>query len=305
MIKILFSIISCILFLIVTFAEIYFTIKYTSKKARKENMSKIDFAREKDYYREILKEYSPAELSYIDDFKVEIPREIVATILNLKLKRKIEINKNEIKVIDSEIEGLRKTEKFVLQNIVDGKVQIDNSGYIESYAQDEAIKDELIKKNSELEGRKRNKKMLIKIGLTLIILIILFIIICNNAEKINELNNNVISTILTILTFIYSIILFMSLTIMPIAMIVYSLLQINSYSRTEKGEEVNRKIEGLKQYITDYSLLKEKEQNELILWEEYLIYSVIFGLNKTSIVDEISKLIEINFQYGKIYFEKY
>jgi len=55
--------------------------------------------------------------------------------------------------------------------------------------------------------------------------------------------------------------------------------------------------------MIDYSLLNEKSKNELIIWEEYLIYSVIFDLNDT-IVQEMSKLIEIEFEYGKIYFEK-
>lgn len=43
-----------------------------------------------------------------------------------------------------------------------------------------------------------------------------------------------------------------------------------------------------------YSNLSEKDKNDLILWNEYLIYSVIFGIN-TQIVDELIELI---------YFEK-
>lgn len=299
MIEILLSMILCVLFLIIMLALIYITIKFTAKKAIQENMSEIDFSKDKDYYREILKQYTPAELSYIDDYKVEIPREIVAIILNLKLKNKIEISGNEIKVIDSNLENLRKTEKYVLQNIVDGKVKIGNSGYIESYAQDEAIEDELVEKNSERKGKERVKKMIIKILLIEILLFLSFIFICSNTEKINALNNN------TIVIAIYLLILGISFFTIPIIMFVYPLMQINSYSRTEEGEEINKKIEGLKQYMKDYSLLKEKEQNELVLWEEYLIYSVIFGLNNTKITEDISKMIEIEFQYGKIYFEKY
>ena len=48
----------------------------TIQRSRCENMSKADFSREKDYYRDILKIYTPAELSYIDDFKVKSEREI-------------------------------------------------------------------------------------------------------------------------------------------------------------------------------------------------------------------------------------
>jgi len=52
-----------------------------------------------------------------------------------------------------------------------------------------------------------------------------------------------------------------------------------------------------------HSLLNEKSKNELIIWEEYLLYSVIFGLNDT-IVQEMSKFIEIPFENKRIYFEK-
>lgn len=284
--------------MLLTIVGIYFTVKYISNKAREENMSKIDFAKDKGYYREILKEYSPAELSYIDNFKIEIPREIVAIVLNLKLKNKIEIAEDKIKVIDSNTDGLKRTEKFILENIVDGKVKIDNSGYIESYAQDEAIKDGLVRKNTD--GDKRSKKMFIKCVAIGIFLFVLFIIICNNIEKLNQFNE-IGMVIGLILIFICAGIFFVSFPSLVTAMITYHLMQINSYGRTEKGEEINKRIEGLKQYIADYSLLDERGKNDLNIWEEYLIYSVIFDLNDTTIVSEIAKLIEIEFQYGKIY----
>ena len=69
----------------------YIGKKMARKKVERENMSKIDFSKQKDYYRDILEGYSAAELRYIDDFKFDEKREIVATLLSLKLKNKIEI----------------------------------------------------------------------------------------------------------------------------------------------------------------------------------------------------------------------
>ena len=48
----------------------------------------------------------------------------------------------------------------------------------------------------------------------------------------------------------------------------------------------------------------KKKKKELILWEEYLIYSVIFDLNDTGIVQNISRLIDIKYELGKFYFIK-
>ena len=62
------------------------------------------------------------------------------------------------------------------------------------------------------------------------------------------------------------------------------------YERTARGEELNKKIEGLKNYIRDYSLLSEKNAYTISLWEDYLIYSVVFGQNDV-IVKEFEKYI--------------
>ena len=62
------------------------------------------------------------------------------------------------------------------------------------------------------------------------------------------------------------------------------------YKRTDLGEEINYKIEGLKKYIKDYSLLDEKEQEMLEIWDEYLIYSLIFKQNNT-IKNDMEKFV--------------
>ena len=51
------------------------------------------------------------------------------------------------------------------------------------------------------------------------------------------------------------------------------------YFRTQKGEDINEKLEGLKKYLKDYGDMKNKEAEMVNLWEDYLIYSIIFGEN--------------------------
>ena len=46
--------------------------------------------------------------------------------------------------------------------------------------------------------------------------------------------------------------------------------------------------EALKNYLKDYGSLEQKGHEELALWDEYLIYSVMFGQNK-EIVKEIKE----------------
>ena len=67
----------------------------------------------------------------------------------------------------------------------------------------------------------------------------------------------------------------------------------NSYIRTEKGYEIHTKLEGLKYFLKDFGNMSHKEKEELPLWEDYLTYSVLFGMNK-NIVADMEKYIEIN-----------
>ena len=67
-------------------------------------------------------------------------------------------------------------------------------------------------------------------------------------------------------------------------------------------KRIEEKIEGLKNYIKDFSILDEREQQELMIWDEYLIYSVLFNQNQ-KIVDDLSSLVEAEYEVGKVYFE--
>ena len=82
----------------------------------------------------------------------------------------------------------------------------------------------------------------------------------------------------------------------------YLILKHNSYERTEIGEEINKNIEGLKNFIKDFSILSEREQEELTIWDDYLIYSVLFNQND-KIISQLSSLVEAEFETGKVYFE--
>lgn len=59
-----------------------------------------------------------------------------------------------------------------------------------------------------------------------------------------------------------------------------------NYTRTIKGNELLNKAYALKNYLRDYSLIKNRTEEELVLWEYYLIYSIILDVN-VKIKDEI------------------
>ncbi len=52
-----------------------------------------------------------------------------------------------------------------------------------------------------------------------------------------------------------------------------------NYRRTIKGKNLLNKAYALKNYLKDYSLIKNRTEKELILWEYYLIYAIILDVN--------------------------
>lgn len=72
------------------------------------------------------------------------------------------------------------------------------------------------------------------------------------------------------------------------------ILKTNTNIFTKKGKKEYEKAYGLKEYIKDYSLIKDRDIDSAIVWDEYLAYAVAFSiLNKvTNKINE--KLIKAN-----------
>ena len=75
---------------------------------------------------------------------------------------------------------------------------------------------------------------------------------------------------------------------------IYSFVKIKDpIRRSREGKELNEKLEGLRKYINDYSSMQEKNKEALILWEEYLVYSVMLGINKQA-AEDVLRFIKID-----------
>ena len=74
-----------------------------------------------------------------------------------------------------------------------------------------------------------------------------------------------------------------------------------------KDEDYIDKWQSFKSFLEDYSLLKEKEEKDILIWNKYLIYAISLGVNK-KIVKEYAKLAHINLfdkEYYKRFYKEY
>lgn len=75
---------------------------------------------------------------------------------------------------------------------------------------------------------------------------------------------------------------------------IYYKIEVNNrYERTKEGEILVEQIAGIKNYIHDFSLLSEKDKENIALWEDFLIYAVVLEENET-IINNIYSYRNIN-----------
>lgn len=69
-----------------------------------------------------------------------------------------------------------------------------------------------------------------------------------------------------------------------IIILIISILNFITYRNSKKqvltksGKEEYRKVLGLKNYIKDYSIMEKRDMDEVVLWDDYLIYATAFGI---------------------------
>lgn len=206
-----------------------------------------------EYYREILKNESPAILSYCYNKKINVEDEVVATLLNLKRKNIIEINDNVLTIV-GDINSLNNHEKYILNNFK----RIDKKEF--KY---QLLKDLM----TQRYVRKRDKKDVDIVSIMEIFMIwMIFYILMTILIFMN-------STSLGILAFIAYFLTFAGI---PIYKFIQS--KINPVTRTIKALELGGKLSGLKKYIQDYSNIKNTGIENINLFDEYVIYAIIFDI---------------------------
>ena len=262
---------------------IYIGARIAYKKHSKEKLDKIDF-KNNSYYRDIISKYSPAVLSYIDDFKLD-EKDIVATLMALELKQKLTI-KDRIKIINDSEENLDENEKYIFKKLKSNTLKNINMLEFEEKVKKDCLDYNLLEENKDIK-----KKIIKKIIFSVCIYILIVVGFFNFPTFYNNIPNKNIAILFLPVMFI----LFFIMIILPFSTIVYiksyyRMNKQNPYIRNKQARNINKKLEGLRNYMKDFSQLSESQYNEIVLWEDYLIYSVILGQN-SKIVKEIMEKI--------------
>ncbi len=275
----------------------YFNIKKGKKMLKKEDDMNLE--QKYDYYREIPRDdATPLEANAIINERVmglstyEIGNIFSATILNLKLKGYVDFQINENSRINEKVQivliqnennetGLQADENIVysfLKKIEDKYSKINNKTirkYIENHESESmgfvnklsSISKKVLVEKGIVDKDKRHDCIIMQVMTVVHSVILMFAtIVCVGAVKINDLFTNILGGLIFIVALI------------GLIYIIYVSKKTTPF--TQKGLEENLKWKGLKKYMEDYSLLKEREVPEIVLWEKYLVYATSFGIAK-------------------------
>lgn len=255
------------------------SIRHIGQGIKEKDDNKINI----DYFRDIPdeKNATPARAAYLYYFKnnksnmdKHISKIFSASILNLTLKGVLDLEveeKNNIKIkINEKPEDFPEEEKmvyFLLKKSASGGETTTKKfeKYCKNYYEDAYTNMNKFRKYAE-DYMKQNQ---------------IFDEEKQEIRKKWDSRKNRYWMLFAILLFISPIIMFVP----AILASVIDFIICCKYSKkvnilTEKGNEQKAEWEGLKKYMEEFSLLKDKQTPDLVLWEKYLVYATVFGISK-------------------------
>lgn len=235
-------------------------------KKKEENFKYPEY----EYYREILKDVSPAILAYCHNRKINVEDNMVAILLNLELKGIIEITENKV-IITKNIDELLSHEKLVLRKIDFGnysdrrfkklfKQYIENDMISKGY-----VKNEYSQETNIAEILTIISGWLIVYMLTTIIPLIAF----------SSLGGWIL------LAYFFGFI--------PLILSDFIQSKINVLVRSEESIDLGIKMKGMKEYIEDFSNINNNSSDMVKLFEEYVIYAIVLDI-KGKLNDECKEI---------------
>ena len=271
------------------------TITYLLERGIKKDLSRDNSnytpAENIIYYRELLDGVSPATISILDNLEMEERKDLSAGLLKLILSGHLVIENNILKVTDKSTKGLSSSQMRLYRLISDGSFTKQDYSNWKKECYNEAVNTRLVKKN--LSGEEAFTKIMSRwMTIVIIILVIHF--------TLGDLQYEFAKTMPSFLFILLELMSFVTVACMVIAPI-YLILHLvwyyafrHDYGRTYLGNKEKDRIEGLKRFIKDYSLLDQKSKEEVVLWDDYLIYAVLFE-NNTKIINDLCQKKNLTF----------
>lgn len=316
----------CIAMLCAPIMLIWKAVTHALKKSAIQNAT-FNVLEDFDYYRDKLTGISPADISMLTDLEIEQKKDITALILKYMMLDVVIIENGVILVKNIEHPDLLESDRFLLNSIASKGF---NSSVSARWMQ--MAKAETVQKGYLIDIRQNRKSYsnnilngcltsLLTGCVTPIIIwfaIGLFVIFgymdtmeqtlewMESIEESMEEDTSEMEALVNMTSspdkvfqmftiMILGMVMFGSFLLPLISFIRYITKIVSSkvYKRSVLGEELTEQIYGMKNFIHDFSDLSNANKEQLVLWDDFLIYAVVLEEN-TSIVNEICGMKHID-----------
>lgn len=290
----------------VTSVIVYRSVSKTSKKTAIKNAT-FSVTEDFDYYREKLSGLSPATISILMDLEVEPEKDIAASILRLTL---IGVLSPDGRVINPDKPGIKDSDKVLIKTVEKGAMTVEERLFWRRKAEDESAAGGYVEKlpwDTKKEAPRKGCTVApIKfLVITAVYIAILFIFDLNEGldflsrilESIPDDFGAVPDTsymaeprfaelLLKGLVALFGCFIWLSWPILTVVRLTAVEYGTKLFKRTPQGEIAAEKIAGMQNFLHDFSNLSEAHKQQLVLWDDFLIYAVVLEENRR-IVDEI------------------
>jgi hypothetical protein len=296
---------------------IYRAVSKTAKDAAKRNAT-FRITEDFDYYREKLSGLSPTTVSLLMDLKIEPNKDIAASILHLTL---IGVLSPDGAITDPNRQGLSESDKLLLEALARGRMTRKDASQWESVALNETLQSGYIERTKP----KSAKNGCLFGVLQFIALLFLIYWIGRYSPVLGWLGSmrnrmealppgageNASLQLLTAEPFFMAQVVILLVVLgfllmywiaLPMITIVRTLAASRHgtpFKRTPEGEVLTERVAGMKNFLRDFSDLSEAQKEQLILWDDFLVYAVVLEENR-KIADEILHMKGLTYREFKL-----
>lgn len=255
------------------------------------------------YYRELPNNYGIGVATLLIDSTIENYKDVVAVILDLCARGYLKLEKQNdkylVKVLKNIDDSLLYNEKYILDLILNNDIKnIDYQKWYNLCLQDGinlGIYNYRDVKINNINVKQTSDKKIVKVSLIIATIISLFYLV-----------NGDFAMVFLVFVFSYFIMFLILIVFTIIKNMVFSIFFIGKMSkdiyycnklnsqliRTPKGVQELQKLYSFKSFIEDFGYFVDKKPEEVIIWDRYLSYALLFGFTKEILATGYKQLVE-------------
>lgn len=312
---------------------IYYGVSRAIRRNQKARV-RYDVIADIDYFREEFKDLSATDISLLMDLKLERGKDVTATLLSLEQKKWIRIENDRIEPLTGKGDRLLDSEAELLRIIRANQMNGYQLNRWEHVSVQSALQRGLLTSNKD-KGRFTFKMFRFVVAFVFCILVFnndmdakskqvdellasyepgyseydeIDVTLLSKEEQmailqeqleIPELQMAVVLIIVMFLQVICGVMIFV-LPFVGIGYLISYFVSKPKYKRMKKGKILTEELAGMRNFIHDFSNLKDADKEQIVLWDSFLVYAVVLEENQ-NIVKEIGRIRRVDLsKFGRL-----